>query len=158
MSSLWSVRVEQISPDSVTLRIRAVHPDAGDVPESRAFALRVLSDLDPRAERLTREEGDGAYQDEEIIGRVARRAIAEVVVTERQTFASAGRRIGEDLRARGLDPADRRAWSAAYDDAWQALWQDSSRAPSALVTIRLADRSWLAGLNVGGSWDSPAYG
>lgn len=169
MSSLWHAEVEHIDAACVTLRVNAVHPDAGDLTRNAAFALRLLADREPRAARLIREEGEGAYQDDVVVGRAARRIIADVKVTGRRNMPfeerATKRRIADELRAQGVkqgmeqgvNSADATIWNAALDDAWREFWQDPARTPSAALTIQFADSSWLTGLSVGDSWDSPAY-
>jgi hypothetical protein len=161
MSSLWSVEVEHIAAAVVTLRVRAVHPDTGDLNRNASFALRLFADREPRAARLLQEEGEGAYQDDAAVGRVARRVIADVTVTGCRNMPfderATKRGITDDLRGRGLDPADAESWDAAFVHAWRAFWRDPGRVPSAVMTIHFADTSWLTGLVVGDRWDSPAY-
>ena len=61
MSSLWRMRVAKVEGNEITLVLQAIHPDAGSIPSSKVFALRLLADMVP--DRLNREEGDQAYWD-----------------------------------------------------------------------------------------------
>ncbi|MDX3526733.1 hypothetical protein P1P75_09820 [Streptomyces sp. ID05-39B] len=160
MASLWRVRVTRVSDNTVELTLSAIHPDAGEPSASAAFAMRLLADTDP--ERLDREAGPGAYWDPVALAEYADRVIAAVSVTARRRMPfdedAARRAVEAELRARGLDPADATAWQAAFLDAWRALWQDPDRVPSAVLEIRSADLSWLAGTIQGREWDTAAYG
>jgi hypothetical protein len=160
MSSLWRVRVAHVSGGTVELALSAMHPDAGEPPASAAFALRLLADTDP--ERLEREAGPGAYWDRAVLDRYAGRVVAGVSVGGRRNLPfdeeAARRPIERALRERGLDPADGAAGQDAFLAEWAALWKDPARVPSAVLTVRLADPSWLAGLREGREWETAAYG
>ncbi|WP_329416494.1 hypothetical protein OG802_33095 [Streptomyces sp. NBC_00704] len=160
MASLWRVRVTHLSDDTVELTLSAIHPDAGEPSASAAFAMRLLADTDP--ERLDREAGPGAYWDPVALAAYADRVIAKVSVTSRRRMPfdenAAREGIEAELRAGGLDPADADAWQTAFMAAWGALWQDPDRVPSAVLEIRLTDRTWLSGLTSGQEWDTAAYG
>ncbi|MCQ9129823.1 hypothetical protein [Streptomyces hilarionis] len=160
MASLWRVRVTRVSDDTVELTLSAIHPDAGEPSASAAFAMRLLADTDP--ERLDREAGPGAYWDPVALAAYADRVIAKVSLTARHRLpfdeGAARRGIEAELGARGLDPADATAWQTAFMEAWGAFWQDPDRVPSAVLDIRLTDRSWLVGTSLGREWDTAAYG
>ena len=160
MSSLWRVRVAKAHGDEIVLALQAIHPDAGAVPSSKVFVLRLLADMAP--ERLGREEGDQAYWDDALMARKAEQVIESVEISELRNFPfdedAAKRRVEEGLRAKGLSPDDQDAWLSAYGQAWHHLWSDPGLVPSATLTIRLADRSWLAEVRPGTEWETAAYG
>jgi hypothetical protein len=160
MSSLWRVRVCESGDETATLDLQAIHPDAGPLPTSKVFAFRLLADRAP--DRLAREEGEQAYWDEAVMARKANEVIASVEVSRARNFPfdedTARRDVEAELRAKGLDPRDQEAWMSAFHEAWRELWNDPDRVPSATLTIRLADPSWLAGLSPGTEWDTAAYG
>jgi hypothetical protein len=160
VSSLWRVRVARADGDEIVLCLQAIHPDAGEVPSSKVFALRLLADMAP--ERLTREEGDEAYWDDALMARKAEQVIESVQISDLRNFPfdedAAKRRVESGLRAKGMSPDDRDAWLSAYGQAWHNLWNDSGLVPSATLTIRLVDRSWLAEVRPGAERETAAYG
>lgn len=160
MSSLWRMRVAKVEGNEITLVLQAIHPDAGSIPSSKVFALRLLADMVP--DRLNREEGDQAYWDEALMARKAEQVIASVEISELRNvpFAeeAAKRRVESGLRATGLSPNDEAAWRSAYSRAWHDLWSDPGQVPSATFSIRLTERSWLAGIRPGAKWETAAYG
>ncbi|MCG3043084.1 hypothetical protein ACLIYM_02440 [Streptomyces fenghuangensis] len=156
MSSLWNARIEEIGDRELTLRLTAAHPDSGDVPDSKVFALRLIVDGRERAAVDTSVRGRDADPG------AAAEIIDTVTVTDRRNLPfeerAEKRRIEDRLRARGLSPEDARNWQTAFEDAWRELWHDASRLPNARITIRVRDTSWLAGLGEGDGWESAAYG
>lgn len=160
LSSLWRVRVAHATEDTVELALSAMHPDAGEPTGSAVFAMRLLADN--AMERLDREAGEGAYWDHETLARYAGRVVEAVTVRERRNLPfdeeAAKRLIEEDLKARGVDPADAAVWQNAFMESWGALWRDPDRVPSAVLEVRLDDTSWLAGVSPGLEWDTAAYG
>ncbi|WP_329213340.1 hypothetical protein OG352_01175 [Streptomyces sp. NBC_01485] len=159
MSSLWNARVQEIGGGTVVLRLTAIHPDAGEPPESAAFAVRLLADgLERAAGATERASALDARADAGTAGEV----VAGVSVTERRNLPfsehAAKERIYAALRERGLDPGDASAWDAAFQAEWRALWQDPSRAPQATLTVRLREAGLLDGLTAGDNWESAAYG
>ncbi|WP_430382759.1 hypothetical protein [Streptomyces sp. P10-4] len=156
MSVLWNARIEEIGDSWLTLRVTAAHPDSGEVPDSAAFALRLLVDGRERA------AGDTSVHGRDADPGAATEIIDSVTVTDRRDGPfeerAEKRRIEDRLRARGLRPEDTRTWRAAFEDAWREVWQDASRLPRARLVIGVRDASWLAGLNAGDSWESAAYG
>ncbi|MFI0719439.1 hypothetical protein [Streptomyces sp. NPDC021224] len=159
MASLWKATVEAVDGTCVALRVHAVHPDAGDVPDSPEFALRLLADGLERAagasEAARRLETPGVQER-------ARQVVGEVAVTERRNHPfseqAAQAAVADAVRARGLDPADGSAGEAAFAAEWTALWDDPSRTPGALLTVGLHDAGAVAGLRSGDSWESAAFG
>lgn len=158
MSSLWSARVEEVSGATVVLRVMAVHPDAGDLPEDPVFAARLLADGLARAAGATERASD---LDARADAGTAEEIVAAVSVTARRNFPFRERvekdRIVAALRDRGLDPGDGAAWEDAFEAEWRALWEDPQRVPQANLTVRLRDADLLNGLRVGHCWDSAAY-
>ncbi|GHH87641.1 hypothetical protein GCM10018793_64220 [Streptomyces sulfonofaciens] len=159
MSSLWNARVEEADGARIALRVVAVHPDAGDVPESAVFALRLLADgLDRAAGAPSAARRTDSLSAPGRAGEV----VCDLSVTERRNFPFAERAARDSveavLRDRGLDPADTAAWRAAFDREWTALWYDPLRVPSAKLTVRLRDAEPVAPLKVGDRWDSAAVG
>ncbi|MFI7504016.1 hypothetical protein ACIBVL_37155 [Streptomyces sp. NPDC049687] len=154
------MRVTRVTDDTVELTLVAIHPDSGEPSGSAAFAMRLLADTD--LERLDREAGKGAYWDPDALARYAHRVITAVSVTGRRNMPfdeeAARRRIEDELRNRGLDPADAAAWQNAFLDAWRDLWRNPDRVPSAVLEIRLADPTWLTGAPLDREWDTAAYG
>ncbi|SEG83621.1 hypothetical protein SAMN05216223_114118 [Actinacidiphila yanglinensis] len=168
MSDLWHVSVRRIEGDRVELLVAAVHPDAGPLPATKPFALRLLADAArvwPGAEELVGGidlNGGDPYGADVEPARRARRVLAEVALTDERNVpfdeAAARRRIEDALRERGLSPDDEAGWNAAFGAEWGGLWSDPDRVPSWVLDIRFADPAALAGLRPGLEWDSAAYG
>ncbi|MEU1352318.1 hypothetical protein ABZ410_00135 [Streptomyces cinnamoneus] len=155
MPDLWRVAVERVKQDpvpAVTLRVQAVHPDAGLFPRTKLFALRLLADSVPggpvTADSLTEESAGGAVTS------------VEVSDVRNSPFdeAAALRGVERTLRDRGLDPGDRDTWDRAFGEEWAAFWDDPARVPSARYAIRLTSPKWLRNVRPSSGWDSTAYG
>ncbi|GAB2805942.1 hypothetical protein [Streptomyces daliensis] len=156
MSSLWNAKVEAVDGARVTLRLTAVHPDAGDPPESAVFALRLLVD---GLERAADAPAAAARLDSLSTPEGAGQAVADVSVTERRNLPfderAAKHAIKTELRERGQDPAET---SDAFQARWRDLWEDPRQAPSARLTVHLRDAGAVAGLKPGHAWESAAFG
>ncbi|GHC44436.1 hypothetical protein [Streptomyces cinnamoneus] len=155
MSDLWRVEVEQVEDGpvpAVTLRVRAVHPDAGGFPETKVFALRLL----------TGAVRDRSLSEAAVTSEEAERAVDSVEVSDVRNCPfdeeAARRGVEGALRNRGLDPGHEDAWWQALGEEWAAFWNDPGRTPSARYAMRLADPQWLRGTRPGEGWDSAAYG
>lgn len=145
MSELYSVHVVRVQDDEVDLDVSVVHPDAGDVPEDKCFALRVLWDpingyqygREPAVQSspLAREMDLDAYLDESFIHQNAQGFIQEVryISEENHPPPSCG--------------------EPGYEEFW-----DSDLRASAVIRIKVTHPGWLSHMRVGMSWDTAAYG
>lgn len=165
MSDLWRARLVSAEDDQVLLTLLAIHPDAGTVPSSKVFAMRLLTEAAPQ--RLLQPDLAEAYSAEAYWDDVAMLSLAAKVITDVEIDPpgaapmdeeTAKRQVTEQLRASGLTPDDEQVWQAAFAEAWRALWQGSGREPTARMAVGLADRSWAVWLEPGTEWDSAAYG
>lgn len=143
MSSLWRVRVLTVSGQTVALRLQMIHPDAGPFPSSREFAVRLLVDV-------LRE---GAELTEDVVESVGLSDERNVPFDP----AAAQSDVEHAVRACGIGPEDD-AWPDTFGTAWSQLWRDPDRVPTATITVRLSDPSWLRELTPGTEWDTAAYG
>jgi hypothetical protein len=170
MSALWDVEVLRLEGRDVRLLVRVIHPDSGDFPETKEFALRLLYDesfeygpaltrvpLGPLGAALSVEE----VNDRGFLARNVGRFVLSVAVVERRNapldLEETRRLIDEELSARGLRPEDGRAWKSAWEDEWKEFWSRTERLPSATYDITVTDADWLAHLSASRKWESAAF-
>ncbi|MFI6475718.1 hypothetical protein ACIBL5_36415 [Streptomyces sp. NPDC050516] len=151
MSALWHASIISASPDSLILRVQAVHPDAGEIPDTRIGTFRLLCDAG---------EFNGMSGGAAIEYAMAHRAIRSVEVDSRQNFPFDEQRaltqIAEPLWAEGLAPGQA-GWQDGMAKGWSKFWKDGDRAPSAILKIRLGDTSTFPQFHPEMEWDSAAY-
>ncbi|MFD7165273.1 hypothetical protein [Streptomyces violascens] len=163
MSALWRIRVVELSqqPPTLSLKLRAIHPDTGALPASLSFAYRLLTEA---AGSATSALGQIAYP----AGDQAKETIDSVIVSDERNFPydddAAKRHIKDELLGRGLTPdSTPEAWDASFIESWQELWRGEGSiaealAPTATLTLRLKDPLALSGITQGTEWDTAAYG
>ncbi|MFI6688514.1 hypothetical protein [Streptomyces sp. NPDC050485] len=163
MSTLWRVRITGLSqqPPTLSLQLRAIHPDAGALPTSLSFAYRLLTEA---TSSTTVTRGQIAHPTD---GQ-AEAPIDSVTVSDERNFPydddAAKQYIEDELRGSGLTPDNTpEAWQAGFIESWQELWRGKgpiteALAPTATLTLRLKDTSALSELTQGAEWDTAAYG
>jgi hypothetical protein len=168
MSALWHIAVLEKGPDWVSIEVRQAHPDAGEFPETRGFALRLLHerawDLDPKFNYRARAPLGAACDnkqvaDEDWIDANAARFIAGVTVEGTAAILdeqAAVKQVATQLGIKDLDqlPDDARE---RFDDAYAALWKDPARMPARRYRIQVTDPSFVSHLAAGDKWPSAAY-
>lgn len=170
MSALWDVEVLRLEGQNVRLLVRVIHPDSGDFPDTKEFALRLLYDESfeygagpgrvPRGP-LGRALSVDEVSDRAFLARnVGRFVLSAAVVGRRNApldLEKTRRSIDDELLARGLRPEDERAWKSAWEDEWIKFWSRTELLPSATYDIEVTHADWLAHLSPGQRWESAAF-
>lgn len=168
MSALWNIAVLDKGPDWVSVEVRQVHPDAGEFPETRAFALRLLHerawDLDAkfnyRARAPLGEACDNKQvADEDWIDANAARFIAGVKVEGTAAILdeqTAVKQVAAQLGMKDLDQLTDEA-RERFDDAYAAIWKDPARMPARRYRIQVTDPSFVSHISAGDQWSSASY-
>lgn len=168
MPALWKIEVLAKGADWVQVEVRQAHPDAGEFPTSRAFALRLLHEqawkLDrdfkykatgPLGEACTDkqvlDEGWLAANAAKLIAEIAPEATATPAIDEATAERQVADQLGVALDA--LSDADRERLDAAYE----AFWRDTSKLPARRYRIQVTDPAYLAHLAPGARWNSAAF-
>lgn len=169
MPGLWNITVLEREHDRVTVEVRQAHPDAGEFPDSRAFALRLLHEqawkLDPgfnyQATSPLGEACDSRQVLDELwldanVDRFIDEIVAEDSAATTLDEATATRQVAAQLGLGdlgGLTDDDR----ARFDDAYEELWKDPSRLPARRYRIKVTDPAFLSHLAPGARWSSAAF-
>jgi len=169
MAALWNVQILDKGPAWLTVEVRQAHPDAGEFPASRAFALRLLHEqaweLDASFHyRATSPLGQACDSkqvlDEDWVSANVDRFIAGITAQDTSTTtldeAAAERLVADRLGLGDLgqltDDEKRR-----LDDAYNQLWKDPSRLPARRYRFEVTDPAFLAHLAPGARWGSAAF-
>ncbi len=171
MSNLWQVQVVDVNDDEIRVRVQVIHPDVGEFPTSKDFALRVLADMafsfDAKgtyivAAPLGAGIGSKGYWDEKFMQQNVDRFIASVSIFDIENAPfnenAVRQRINKQLQDKGIDSQNDEAWQVAFNDAWNEFWRMPSNLPSATYTIKVTDTGWITHLSKGMQWDTSAYG
>lgn len=170
MSALWSVEVTARGDRRVVLRVHAIHPDSGEFSDSRTFAFRLIYDpayrygaglvreaTGPLGEIVSLEQTfDDAFLATHVDCFIAHVAVSDVRNAPLDVEALRAD-IDRELSARGVRFDDGAAWSCAWQDRWDAFWDDPARLPTATYEIEVTDPRWIAHLAPGDRWESAAY-
>lgn len=153
MATLWKARVTENRTDSVVLTLSAVHPDAGMPSGAPSFAYRALSDSPAGGGLPWPDLGEDPGAAQVIVESAELGELRNFPFDEEAARAA----VDEELRQRGLSPADENAWEDALSECWQAFWSDPKRAPTARLTIHVRDPRRIAHLVPGTEWRTSAY-
>lgn len=169
MAGLWNVEVLEKGRDWVTVELRQAHPDAGEFPESRAFALRLLHeqawDLDGDFKYRPRSPLGTACNSKQVLDEAwvdanVDRFIDEIVATDKTATvldeATAERRVADQLGLGDIGQLTDEE-RERFDDAYQKLWKDPSKMPGRRYRIKVTDPAFLSHLAPGARWSSAAF-
>lgn len=170
MSALWSAQVAARDNQRVVIELRAIHPDAGEFPTSKKFALRLIYDeaygfapglvresRGPLGDAVSLEQlHDDAFLDASVDRFIARVQLGNLRNAPLDVEALRAD-IDRQLIARGVRREDRPVWRDAWSELWDAFWSDPARQPAATYDIEVTDPRWLAHLQPGSAWESAAF-
>lgn len=169
MSSMWNVKVINKGSKWIDLYVEFAHPDAGDFPENRTFALQLLTQKaygfddnynyiaeSPLAEMIPHDQ---SYQPFDLEARV-NEFVEKTVVYEAKNLpwdeSAAHDKMDTLCKTDGLSKDDQN-WEDRWHDHWRDFWADPNNLPWAKYRVWVTDDKWIEHLSVGQNFDTAAY-
>jgi hypothetical protein len=169
MAALWQATILGLSGTELGVSLRLAHPDAGEFPNSVAFALRLIHEpaweydgqfqyraLGALGEAVTEQN---VYDDDWLAGH-AGDFIAEVKIESISgdpfDEASVVEDIHQGLRDQGLQQ-NTLDWDWGFRNAWANHWKNPPVPRVAMYRISATSAKWLNHLVAGQTWNSAAF-